>query len=142
MPCEPYIPIDLGEWEDWVPTWSGLVVGNGTYSVHRFRQIGPKGDLEVGFILGSTSSVSGPIQLVSPVPISTPIGIPVGHATIIDSTVNTYDGKVSVVSSTLLQLYVSGAGGTYAATTAATVGIPGTWSAGDTIALSASLGAA
>ena len=56
-----------GTFSSYTPTWTNLTVGNGTLSVARYTQIGKLvyGLVRLGF--GSTTSISGNIQLTLPV---------------------------------------------------------------------------
>jgi hypothetical protein len=52
-------------WTTWTPSFSGVTVGNGSYQAY-YRKYGKSVNIAFGFTLGSTSSITGDIQISLP----------------------------------------------------------------------------
>ena len=57
--------VNLGAWTTFTPTFNGVVIGNGTLS-SRYQRTGKLVVVSVVWTLGSTSSVTGPTDIVLP----------------------------------------------------------------------------
>jgi hypothetical protein len=72
--------ISPGAWTAFTPTWNNLTIGNGVYNRSHFTQIGKTAIVAVDFTLGSTSAVTGDIQMTVPSGISRQSAFVTGHA--------------------------------------------------------------
>jgi len=62
-----YITVaDAGGWTTFVPSFTNLTVGNGTYSYAKFKIIGKTAQIGIRFIFGSTSAITGSLVLNLP----------------------------------------------------------------------------
>lgn len=94
----------LGTYTAYTPTFTNLTVGNGTSSA-RFSRVNNVVDYYGYFILGSTSSVTGAINLTLPVTgnaiYGTINGIPMGDLQMFDTSAATwFKGELFSISST------------------------------------------
>jgi len=120
------------------PFGSGVTVGNGTVNAS-YRHSGYMVECWGGFVLGSTSAVTGAIRLNAPVTLNSRylsvFTVLSGDVTVNDTGTATYAGSPVVQSSTtLIDLMVDGAGGTYRTPTNMSSSVPMTFVTNDRIA--------
>lgn len=112
----------------WVPTWSGVTVGNGTV-VAKFIQTGKLVFFRVIFTLGTTSAVSGDTTFTLPVTAnsfySSSTNTNIGNAEFAGSTGT--NGFVYLGSTTLANILIATASGTYVTNTALSATAPFGW---------------
>lgn len=118
---------ELATWQSWTPEWTGsITVGNGTssgqYVQHDKTVIG-----RATLVLGSTSAVTGPINLVPPTTPDSNFGP--GQVQFTDSGSNYYFGDVRYANSSFA-LYARSANG---GAVSPSLNVPFTWVAGDFI---------
>ena len=127
----------IGTWTDYTATFGGITAGNGTVNYSHYVQLNNLVIAKAQFTLGSTSSVTGLIDISLPVTASEPSGEPQvtsGYGRIFDSsTSSVYWCVPYIVSTTQARIYVTATTSTYAyrANTSATV--PMSWSTNDSI---------
>ena len=90
-------------WASWSPTWTNLTVGDGTV-IALYTQIGKTVMCQIGFTMGSTSSISGSVSFTLPVSINYGIDCLIGNAYIENSGVNGYCGFLKASSATKVAL--------------------------------------
>jgi hypothetical protein len=56
----------VNAWTSFTPTWSGLTVGNGVYNVSKYSLLGKIANVSITFTLGSTSAITGAVNLIVP----------------------------------------------------------------------------
>jgi hypothetical protein len=117
-----------GAWTAWTPSRSGVTIGNGV-EVARYMLVGKTCAINYRLTLGTTSSVSGDIQ----------ISLPFGEKTVLYP-FGSFSGPSNVdvasnitVVSTTMYLRAINVSGTYASTTNCSATIPFTWATGNTI---------
>lgn len=115
------------------PTWTNLTVGNGTNNF-RYFQAGKFVHLHGNFTFGSTTSVTGQIEMGVPVNAVATTVEPKPGIALQDSGTNTYYGfGIFVTAVTKLTLYVYNVSGTYLTATAVNATAPHTWANTDVI---------
>ncbi len=124
-------------WQNWVPTWTNVTVGNGTVEA-KYIQIGKSVHFRISLILGSTSAVSGRVTFTLPVTAVTYPGgadtVPLGNARVLDSGTAAYTGLVEWASTTTAVIQIQGAGATYVNMSDISSTIPMTWTTNDNMA--------
>jgi hypothetical protein len=63
---EPLVAAGGGAWTAFTPTWNGLTVGNGVYNQAHYSLVGKTATFAIDFSLGSTSAVTGAVNLTLP----------------------------------------------------------------------------
>ena len=129
----------LGTWQDWTPTLTNATQGNGTITA-RYVQIGK---LVVGmftFTLGSTSAISGDVNITLPVTGAT-TGVNLASLSFIENGVKDVKG-FPVLSTTLAYLRAQKASTTYVENATLSSSVPFTWGTNDKIILGFSYEAA
>jgi hypothetical protein len=124
-------------WTSFTPSWTNLTVGNGVYNYSKFKVIGKTGIFCLEFVLGSTSSVTGLIQLNLPAALTrtdTATGVINGYA-LRSSAAYPFVSVFSGASDVRLLLRASNAAGTYVVSTDTSATIPITWTSGDVIVI-------
>jgi hypothetical protein len=126
-------------WASWTPTFTNLTSGNGVLAA-RYIQVGKTVFFRIGFVLGTTSAVSGEISFTLPVTAvtyntGTGNNTQIGTAWIDDAGVANYQGSVLITSTTQAALRVSNAAGTYLQSTSVSSTIPMTWGTSDAFGL-------
>lgn len=121
----------------WAPSWTNLTVGNGTV-VAKWIQHGKSASGYVAFTMGTTSAISGDVQLTLPftASISYLTDHAVGTARLVDAGVNGYPAIVYLTSTTKLRLSIPNVAATYPVDAVITSAIPFTWGTGDFFTLS------
>jgi hypothetical protein len=62
--------LPVGAWAAFTPTWAGLTIGNGVFNTCHFARIGKTVHLAVDFVLGTTSAVTGDVNIFVPASIA------------------------------------------------------------------------
>jgi hypothetical protein len=134
-----YVTVADGSgWTTFVPTLIGVTVGNGTFNYAKFKTIGKTVNIGINFQFGSTSAVTGDIQIEVPTAISRTANrtAPVISAIFRDDTPSVFSIAScfpSTTSSRRIILRATNAAGTYLSSTTASSTIPFTWTTGDEI---------
>ena len=119
-----------GGWTTWSPSYTNIVVGNGT-ATSRYAQIGKTVFVEYKLVFGSTTTISAPAR------VSTPITAKMNgdsfYGNYLDSGTAAYQGWISLPNGDLFELAVPTATGTYVGATSVNTTIPFTWTTNDTI---------
>ena len=121
-----------GDWKSWSPTLTNITIGNGTV-VTKYTQIGKTIHYHVRITLGSTSSITGDVNISLPVTISTEYGqwSQVGQVVLRDESAPATYYAVQIPSGAVWKRSVSGSdvvrGGAISATN------PFTWANTDNI---------
>jgi hypothetical protein len=127
----------IGETTSFTPTWSGLTVGNGTLNYATYVLVQNLVFVQVQFTLGSTSAVTGNINITTPVTSSEPTQGIIGNSSFSDVSAGaSLTGVVSMVTE-LLQALPVNAAGTYASTAVTSATVPFTWATGDVVRFTA-----
>ena len=128
-------------WTAFTPTWTNLTVGNGTYNRAHYNLIGKTAIVEIDFVLGSTSAVTGDVTLTLPVLLARKTASSPGLFTLnfFDTGVSNYLGSSLAAAGDAKNwlLRASNAGATYTQLTALSSTIPFTWGTNDRIQFSA-----
>jgi hypothetical protein len=139
---EPLVSAGGGEWISFTPTWSGLTVGNGTYTRAAYNLVGKTVDVHVRFNLGSTSAVTGGLILELPVDIKRKNASSNGVNTVFmfDAGVANYIGIALAVATDDKQWFIRfhSVGGTKVLTGSTSSTEPFTWGNTDIIDVSLS----
>jgi len=130
-----FFPTQVGyEYETWTPTWTNLTVGNGTQTFS-YAHIGQMIHLFGRLVFGSTTSISGLVELTIPTTTSDGFDGILGFAYLTDAGTNDFIGYAQKFTTTSAGIRVGRADITYLtfADTGSTV--PFTWTTNDQIAL-------
>ena len=117
----------------WTPTWTNLSVGNGTVTA-KYKIIGRRAYCVVGIIWGSTTSISGTVDLTFPITRLQTDTTYLGTVILQDTGTINYSGVCRFISASVLRIYVNNNSGTYETHTNLSSTIPHTWAATDVIA--------
>lgn len=123
-------------WQAFTPSFTNVTVGNGTV-IAKYVQIGKTIIGRVGFVLGSSSSVSGSVSFTLPSPANTDYAnnYPIGQLYIEDTGVTGYMGYIQAVGSptVIASLFAMNASATYVTVSGSPVNAttPFTFAAGD-----------
>lgn len=127
----------IGTWTDYSSsiTYGNLTVGNGTTNYALYVQLNDLVIVQAQFTLGSTSSVTGLLDISLPVTADQPGSEPqvtVGFGRIFDaSTSSVYWCTPYIVGTTAARLYVSNVTATYVFRSNITSTVPISWTTGD-----------
>ena len=89
-----------GTWTDWMPTWTNLTVGNGTYGQRRYNKIGKIVFWKLDFTFGSTTSITASdIRFSLPISGNLNGGQYSGNGFVLDSGTEVYDVQVEYTAS-------------------------------------------
>jgi hypothetical protein len=122
----------LYAWTTYNPSPSGLTTGNGTMQA-RYAQIGKTVFVEIDFLFGSTSAITGFTTFGLPVTAKTANYTFVGTMSFGKYAVATYQGAANFISTTSFGLVAIKTNGTYAVEDAITATVPFTWGTSDRI---------
>lgn len=118
------------------PVWTNLTVGNGTVSVAVYYVLGRLIWAQVQFSFGTTTSITGGVQLNYPLPSSMAGVMSIGRSTYYDvSAGQVYNGIYRVLTATSGSLEALTQVGSYQAITSVAATVPFTWASGDVISL-------
>ena len=126
----------IGETTSFTPTWTNLTVGNGTLQYATYVRVQNLVYVQIYFILGSTSAVTGNIYFEAPVTGVASQGV-IGNCTFYDANTTANYSGICSQSGQFIQLLPTNASATYATNSAASATIPMTWASTDQIALQA-----
>jgi hypothetical protein len=132
---------DASGWTDFTPVFGGLTIGDGFYSYSKFKKIGKTVNVQVRFVLGSTSSVSGDLRIDVPSEITRVTADSPGniYGAFIDASANSIS-PISILVSSVAQrffLRATNASTTYLTSSITSATVPFTWAASDNIIFSA-----
>lgn len=124
------------------PTWSGLTTGNGTYAYSKYKVIGKTAFIGVRFIFGSTSAITGNLEMDLPTNLRRTTSDAPSLATGIfrDQSISAFSQAVVIPSPSSRQTFLlraNNASGTYLTSTNLSSTIPFTWAVNDEISFSA-----
>ena len=129
-----------GAWQDWIPVWTNLTIGNGV-EVAKYSRIGKRIQCFYRLTLGTTSSVGIDAYLTVPVDFSSNYGTseyqPIGTILCVDAATAYYMGfmwKRNTGASTATPV-VGVASGSYVSSNGLGASVPFTWTTGDVIML-------
>ena len=119
-------------YQDYTPTFTNFTLGNGTIESSRYAQSGEFIHFWGGVQLGSTSSVSGQIEILLPVEAKWSVtGGPGAVVALGDNGVGTFEG-LGTIATTKLNLRASKSDATYTTSAATSSTVPFTWTTNDT----------
>lgn len=124
------------EWVDYTPTFdTGVTVGDGTYQVARYAYVAPRQyKLEILFLLGSTSAITGQVELAMPIQIANGRASGSLHVTLYNAG-TAYPGVMGSKNTSASSVQAVSAAGTYAVRAALSATVPFTWGSGDRISI-------
>jgi hypothetical protein len=122
----------LYAWNTYNPSPSGLTTGNGTMQA-RYAQIGKTVFVEIDFLFGTTSAITGFTTFGLPVTAKTANYTFVGTVSFGKYAVATYQGAANFISTTGFALVAIKTNGTYAIEDAISATVPFTWGTSDRI---------
>ena len=128
----------------WVPTYANLTVGDGTVTA-RYTQIGKLVLAEYMLLWGSTTSISGTVNVSLPVTSASTyaqLDSPIGTAQFLDDGSDRYLGTVSWNTTTTLAVQALNAATTHLRTASLSSTIPFTWTTNDRLAFTVAYEAA
>ena len=120
----------IGEYVDYTPTYTNFTLGNGTVTA-RYAQVQDIVVFYVRVVLGSTSSVTGQIQVSLPVTSSSNLTRQSSMVNFLDAGTANFTGVATWLSTTTVALNAILASGTYASATTTSSTIPFTWTTSD-----------
>lgn len=126
-------------WSSWVPTWTGLTLGNGVV-VAKYQRVGKLIVARLNIIFGTTTSVSGSIIFSLPVnraAFAGSLGLtPIGHCRLFDTSAPaTLEGVIISTTVGTALVGVHDSSGTYLVGVGTGTTTPFTWATGDEISL-------
>lgn len=129
-------------WTTFTPTWSGLTTGNGTYAYSKYKVIGKTAFIGVRFIFGSTSAITGNLEMDLPTNLRRNTSEAPSLATGIfrDQSLSAFSQAIVIPSPSSRQTFLlraNNASGTYLTSTNLSSTIPFTWAVNDEISFSA-----
>jgi len=136
LPKQDTVP---GVWQTWTPTWTGTSVGNGII-IARYTQIGKTVFAKLDYVLGSTSTMTGPLDFSPPVSAHSNYGFLAeisGDAICRDVSANAYYvlNLIVINSTTFRFTYLQQSGATNVTVGDISSTAPMTWANGDFISL-------
>jgi hypothetical protein len=131
---------DLYPWQTWTPTYTNISVGNGTVTA-RYQQVGKTVNVEFQLTFGSTTTISAPARISTPVTARMSGNITF-LATFLDSGTAEYIGLANNPNGDLFEFGAVNASATYAFSGSVQATIPFTWTTNDKISFRATYEAA
>ena len=129
-----------GVWQSWSPTLTNLTIGSGVITA-RYTKVGKTINFRIKIKLSGSTMGSNP-RFTLPVEAFSGAGDDEGYVIarnvrILDSGTAAYGGFVKLVNSstTVAEIYVEGASGTYSGQVSITSTVPMTWANNDTISI-------
>ena len=119
-------------WISWTPTYTNLIVGNGTISA-RYKQIGKNVFIKHSFSFGSTSSISGNVTLTLPITAKSESLYSSTMANLVDADGSYSIGHVWHNGQTTMQVWGAQPSGSRIAWTGLSSTFPHTWATSDSI---------
>jgi len=123
-----------GGWTTWTPTYANFTLGNGTTTA-RYQKIGKTVNFSIDITFGSTTSVSGLIQVSVPINQSNAAGAYFANGRAFDSSTTLNWLLNAVVVTNQVYVFNMDSSGTYIQRTPTSSTAPITWATGDTINL-------
>ena len=120
----------IGEYVDYTPTYTNFTLGNGTVTA-RYARVQDIVVFYLRVVLGSTSSVTGQIQVSLPVTSSSNLTRQSSMVNFLDAGTANFTGVATWLSTTTVGLNAILASGTYASATTTSSTIPFTWTTSD-----------
>ena len=122
-------------WSTWTPTFANLSIGNGTI-IARYQRINGMVAFEIGFVFGSTSSITGAITFTLPPglnarSVSNTNTSGLGSLYIEDAGLAGYSGIIRLESTTSAGLFRQGVSGENVSIVGITASAPFAWATGD-----------
>ena len=119
---------------------TNLTQGNGTVEYANYRRVVDRMVGEVSFVLGSTSAVTGDLEITVPdgLSINPTIGSGrqvTGRALFLDAGTALYDGVIFRSSDTAMRIRPLSASGSFSSQTTVNATVPFTWTTGDSLTL-------
>jgi hypothetical protein len=119
-----------GAFSTWTPTWTNLLVGNGTVTARYWRS-GPLVALSIRFDYGSSSSIGGSVSFSLPVTAASTSSDWNGVCNLTDTGSQTIKGVVRLGSTTTATIRYEALSGSFMQLAAVAAGAPFTWATGD-----------
>lgn len=123
-------------WQTWTPTFTNLTANNAVVTA-AYCVTGKTVNFILRVVFGNTSAMGTNPQFSLPVTASSNFNSvlqPIGMATLEDSGTTTYQGTVSILTTTTARIFLWQANGTYVGTDATiTAAVPMTWTTNDAI---------
>ena len=119
-------------WISWTPTYTNLIVGNGTISA-RYKQIGKTVFIKHSFTFGSTSSISGNVTLTLPITAKSDSLYSSTMVNLVDADGSYSIGHVWHNGQTTMQVWGVTPSGSRIAWTGLSSTFPHTWATSDSI---------
>jgi hypothetical protein len=138
-----YVTVADGSgWTTFVPSFTALTIGNGTFNYAKFKVIGKTAHVQVKFALGSTSAVTGDIRMEVPTEIrristSSPAQISAIFRDVSNQNIHLTSAIASTVDRRLFIFRATNSSGTYLTSQNTSSTIPFTWTISDEIQFSA-----
>jgi len=132
----PTFSTTVGAWTSYVPTWSGVTIGNAVVTAF-YSQVGKTVSITISYTHGSTTSITGQIMFSLPVTAASRYsgsGVGqyiIGNCYIEDAGIAGYTGFFRSGGTTSVTLTAAGTAGTFLNNTGANATSPFTWSTGD-----------
>ena len=120
-----------GVWQDYTPTMGNVTVGDGTL-LGRYAQVGNLVAYSVEFTLGSTSAITGIIQVHAPVTPKGDVRFQV-NAELKQNGGSVYPTSGALAASTNSNINAMNTSGTYATFSGTSATVPFTWGSGDRV---------
>jgi hypothetical protein len=126
-----------GAWQTWVPSFTNLTVGNGTLNAY-YMQVGKTVFVSLNFTLGSTSAMGTSPTYTLPVTAAARYssGQELGPIFIEDTGTTAYIANTRTASTTVANMEVETAGGTYVSVGGISSTVPMTWATTDRFSFS------
>lgn len=125
-------PIFSTRWLTWVPTWTGLTIGNGTQSCS-YKITDEALKYQLAMVWGSTTSISATVSHTLPFSRSSSLIWQAGTVRLVDSGTITYAGITTFLDAKSANITAQKADATYLSQTALSSTIPHTWATSDEI---------
>ena len=123
----------IGETTSFTPSWTGLTVGNGTLTYATYVRVQNLIYVQVTFVLGSTSAVTGNIYITPPVTPTNGNQNAIGVGLMADVSTGAIYTTTSSLAGGNIQTLPTVTSGAYATTTSASATVPMTWATGDVV---------
>jgi hypothetical protein len=122
-----------GAWISYTPTFTNFTLGNGTLDYAAYQQIGKTVIVRIRVVLGSTSSVSGNINISLPITSKnyTQTHVDLGGALINDSGSATYGAYFGFGNTTSVNLNTYDSAATHIRVALTSASVPMTWAVND-----------
>jgi hypothetical protein len=116
----------------WAPAWTNLSVGNGTVAA-TYKILGARCYAVVGITFGSTTSISGGVDITFPITRVQTSLASLGSVLFTDTGTSAYNGDARYISASVLRILVRNASTTYETLNTISSTVPHTWASTDLI---------